>query len=58
MANNSYEKMWKKIMKDRNVSKEEAIKILEEELSPYPDSSWKDAKLKNKKAIKAKRKVV
>ena len=57
MADNSYEKMWKKIMRDRNVSKDEAIKILEEQLNPYPDSSWSEAKLKNKKAIKAKRKV-
>lgn len=59
MSDNSYEKMWKQIMKEKGISKEEAINELEELISPYPSfTSWEEAKLKkNKKAIKAKRTV-
>jgi len=62
IEDDDYVSAWKKIMKDRGVSKKEAIKILEEELLiPYPwedDELAKKKKKKNKKAIKAKRKVV
>jgi hypothetical protein len=56
MAYTDYEKAWKKIMKEKGISQEDAIKELDELLTiPYP---WEEAKKKkNKKAIKAKRKV-